>query len=136
MTFAPNWKPLPRAVAKARKARMESNDDRKSKAEIRAFHGHRCTCCLRKGSLEVHEEKRRGAGGIVSLQNSYLACVPPTGACHALLQRRFISCERKDSQEPFDAREPLLFTMSARVLNEAFPGWTPLPHWHVIPEGI
>jgi hypothetical protein len=129
-------KPLPRATSKVARVKRAVSEDKKAKAEIREFHGQRCTCCQRKGYLEVHEEKRRGAGGVVSLQNSYLACVPPTGSCHALLQQRHIYAERKDGREPFDATKPLRFTMSRRVLNQVFGGWTPLKHWHVLPDGL
>jgi hypothetical protein len=128
-------KPLPRAVRKLQAARADVRDDRKVKAEIRAFHGHRCCVCLKKGSLEVHEEKRRGAGGPVSLRNSYTACVLPTGACHHLLQYRHIYAERVDGEEPFDATMPLRFTMSRSVADAVFPSGHVPRHVHVLPEG-
>lgn len=129
-------KPLPSAVSKIQQQRAELRDDRRTKAEIRALHGHRCAVCRRKGSLEVHEEKRRGAGGLVSLQNSYPACVPPTGACHRLLQTRHVLAEMADGAEVFDAQRPLRFLMPQRVADVVFPNGQIPAHVHVVPEGV
>jgi hypothetical protein len=135
VTFNPQPKPLPRAVQKIKAHKDERKDDRVRKHVIRAFHEFRCSVCGKKGSIEVHEEKRRGAGGEVTLVNSYLACVPPTGACHALLQDRFIYAEMADGSEDFDARKPMRFSMSQRVADAVFPQGRIPAHCHVIPEG-
>lgn len=129
-------KPLPRAALKLAKRRQAQKDDRAVKATIRAFHGHRCAVCRKRGSLEVHEQKRRGAGGVVSLENSYPVCVLPTGACHDLLQSRHIEAEMADGAEAFDARRPLKFTMGQRVADLVFPSGQIPAHVHVIPEGV
>ena len=133
--FNPQPKPLPRAVEKVRQAKADQKDDRVRKHVIREFHNFRCCVCGKKGSIEVHEEKRRGAGGEVSLKNSYLACVPKTGACHRLLQDRFIYAEMADGSDQFDATKPLRFTMSQRVADAVFPHGQLPKHVHVIPEG-
>lgn len=126
-------KPLPRAVEKVKAHKADQKDDRVRKHVVRTYHGFRCCVCGKKGSIEVHEEKRRGAGGEVSLQNSYLACVPPTGACHALLQNRHI-CAETDGPE-FDATRNLRFSMSQRVADAVFPHGQLPKHVHVIPDG-
>jgi hypothetical protein len=128
-------KPLPRAALKLEKRRLSRKDDRAIKAEIRAYHGHRCKVCRKRGNLEVHEEKRRGAGGLVSLVNSYPVCVLPTGACHDLLQSRHIEAEMADGSETFDARKPLRFVMGQRVADIVFPSGRIPEHVTVIPEG-
>ena len=129
-------KPLPRAVEKVQNHREDRKYDRVNKHAIRVYHAFRCSVCGKKGAIEVHEEKRRGAGGVVSLSNSYLACVPPTGACHRLLQTRAIQAEMLDGSDVFDARKPILFTMSQRVADVVFPRG-PIPkHVHVLREGV
>jgi len=127
-------KPLPRAVEKVQTAKQELRDDRASRHEVRVYHGFRCNVCLRKGAIEVHERKRRGAGGLVSLKNSFLACVPPTGACHRLLQVREIQDEMADGSEDFDARKPIRFVMSQRVADVVFPHGRIPTHIHVQPN--
>src|SRR5438876_19155 len=113
-------KPLPRAAEKLLKDREARVDDRASKHAIRVYHGFRCCVCLKKGTIEVHEQHRRGAGGVVSLSNSFLACAPPTGACHRLLQVRDIEAEMRDGSPIFDARNPLKFSMGQRIADIVF----------------
>jgi hypothetical protein len=111
-------KPLPRAIGRRVKSRMDAFEDERRRNEVRVLHGRRCLVCGRKTNV-VHEHKRRGAGGEVSLTNSFLACDEADGGvCHPLLGTRHIMpiCP----VEPFDAREPLLFEMTEDVAKLVF----------------
>ncbi len=77
-------KPLPRSLLKRQQAREALRDDRKAKAEVKAADGYRCRCCGSKDGVDCHEHKRRGAGGAITLANSYALC----RVCHDLMTRR------------------------------------------------
>ncbi len=113
-------KPLPRAVDRVRKRRRGDRDDERARQEVRQHWRFRCRVCGRKTSV-VHENKRRGAGGRVSLANSFLACdVDDGGTCHPLLQGRFIYPVMASGSEVFDAREELVFEMTEKVAQIVF----------------
>lgn len=115
MCTVPNWKPLPRAIEKLRKQKTTSRDDERARNKVRAHWREKCRVCGRRTRV-VHEEKRRGAGGPVSLANSYLACdVINGGACHPLLQNRFIYARMANGADEFDAQEDLVFEMTEKI---------------------
>ena len=102
-------KPLPRKVEKLLKQKAEKRDDGKERDEIRKFYKRRCCVCGRKTNT-VHENKRRGAGGLVDLSNSFLACdIVDGGVCHPLLQARQI--------EPLVNRVPLTLGGDVRAIT-------------------
>ena len=116
----PYWKPLPRAVDRRQQKRDDEREDRRARIEVRKHGRYRCRVSGRKTSV-VHEEKRRGAGGRVSLENSYLACdVDDGGLCHPLLQRRLMYAVMANGSEHFDAREDLVFEMTEKIAQLAF----------------
>ncbi len=113
-------KPLPHAVDK----RQQKQDDRRAeeavRREVRRLDQHRCRVCGRRSNC-VHEDLPRGAGGAVSLENSFVACfLPDGGLCHTLLQRHQITPVMADGSEPFNARAELLFEMTERIAEIAF----------------
>jgi len=113
-----NWKPLPRKVQKRSKRRVEKRDDEAARKKVREYWGFKCCVCKRKTST-VHEEKRRGAGGEVSLRNSYLACDEiDGGVCHPLLQSRDIYAVCPG--EIFDARKIERFEMTKAIAALVF----------------
>lgn len=113
-------KPLPHKVTKRADQRQASRDDNEARKEIRALDGHRCRVCGRKTNV-VHEQKRRGAGGKVSPDNSYLACdVIDGGVCHPLLQRYRIYARMASGAEEFNAREDLVFEMTQKIAELVF----------------
>lgn len=70
----------------------------------------------------MHEHKTRGAGGRVSLPNSFCACdAGDGGLCHPLLQRDDILPVMADGSEAFNATEALEFEMTDRVAAKVFP---------------
>lgn len=69
----------------------------------------------------MHENKRRGAGGQVSLENSFQACdVLDGGLCHPLLGTRRIEPVMANGAEEFDANEDLVFEMTAATAQRVF----------------
>jgi hypothetical protein len=117
-TGKPNWKPLPHKVAKRTRSRADAIEDDRRREQVRIHHGRKCLVCRRRTNV-VHEHKRRGAGGEVSLQNSYTACDEIDGGlCHPLLQRRRIMPVCR--VEPFDAREIEAFEMSEEIAALVF----------------
>lgn len=105
----------------ARRKRASAAEER-MRGEIRRRDGYRCRVCGRPTKV-VHEEKRRGAGGLVSQENSYCACdVLDGGVCHPLLQTRRIYAVMASGAEDFDAREDLVFEMSEGIAERAFEG--------------
>jgi hypothetical protein len=113
---------LPHAITRRRRQRQETREDRRARDEIRQLDQFRCRVCGRRTSV-VHEEKRRGAGGPVSPENSYLACDLDTGGvCHPLLQNRHIYAVMANGADAFDAREDLVFEMTEKVAAIAFEG--------------
>jgi len=121
MSQTPNWKPLPRAVDKRAKRRTAAAADQRARKAVREHWRYRCRVCGRRTSV-VHEQKRRGAGGLVSLQNSYLACsVDDGGVCHDLLQLyRIVAVMASDRDAPFDASEDLVFEMPEAIAELVF----------------
>lgn len=92
--------------------------------------------CARETRV-VHEHKTRGAGGRVSQENSFCACdVIDGGLCHPLLQRHQITpvMAQGSEDEPFDAREALVFEMTDQVAHLAFTD-RPIPaHVRIVEE--
>jgi hypothetical protein len=123
-------KPLPRRLVKLAEKRQAQKDDRAIKADVRARDKFRCRVTGSREALDVHEEKRRGAGGKVSLQNSYTV----TRVAHDLLQSRHIVAEQDG--ETFDANLPIRFVTSQKVADLLFPSGRIPPQVHVIPEGV
>jgi hypothetical protein len=116
----PSLKPLPRQVDRRHKHRHDHRADEAARREVRKHWKFRCRICGRKTSV-VHEHKRRGAGGEVSLQNSYLACDESDGGlCHPLAQSRHIQPVMVNCADVFDAREDLVFEMTAKVAQLVF----------------
>jgi hypothetical protein len=128
----PFWKPLPHKVAQRDHRRKDAAAEERARGNVRQ-HGHyRCRVCGRPTKV-VHEEKRRGAGGRVSLENSYLACdVGDGGICHPLLQNRFIAAVMADGSEAFDARKELIFEMPERIAKRVFDDRTRPPHIRIL----
>lgn len=113
-------KPLPRQVDQRMRNRDLAREDHRARQQVRQFWKYRCRVCGRKTGV-VHEDKRRGAGGVVSLQNSFLACdVPNDGVCHGLLGTRHITPVMANGAEVFDAREELVFEMTEDVAAIVF----------------
>lgn len=86
------WKydEVPHKVKKLLRGKVDKRQDEKDRDVIRDWYKRRCFVCGRK-STTVHEHKRRGAGGVVSLTNSFVGCdVSEGGMCHPLLQARQI----------------------------------------------
>lgn len=128
----PNWKPLPHKVTKRKQQRGDKVADDKARKEVRAHWRYRCRVCNRRTSV-VHENKRRGAGGPVNLQNSFLACdLDDGGICHVLLQRRFIEPVMVNGAEEFDAREELMFEMTEKVAELVFEKRPRPPHVRIV----
>src|SRR5690606_24714483 len=123
-------KPLPRSLRKLAAKRDAAKAEREVKAAVKARDGFRCRVCLRKGPVDCHEEKRRGAGGNVSLANSYAVC----RICHDLLQSRHIAAEQ--DRELFDASQPIRFLTTRQVADLVWPSGNIPAHVHVIPEGV
>jgi hypothetical protein len=123
-------KPLPRSALKFAAKRQAQRDDRAIKAQIKARDQYRCRVTGSRDVLDVHEEKRRGAGGKVSLANSYTV----TRVAHDLLQSRHIVAEQDG--ETFDANLPIRFVTSQKVADLLFPSGRIPPQVHVIPEGV
>lgn len=116
-------KPLPRKVDKRQEKRSHDQRVRDTKTQVRQRDHGRCRVCGRRTRV-VHENHFRSLGGVVSLENSFLACDFPDGVCHPLLQQHRITpfVLGSASREPrdMDAREPLGFEMSADVAKLVF----------------
>ena len=125
MGFHPQPKPMPKLLDKRQEQREARRVDRVLKADIKARDGHKCRCCGRRDHLEVHERKTRGAGGVVSRQNSLTVCA----ACHRLAQQYRILIEGQTC----DGK--LTFSMSQRIADAVFPHGQIPPQVHIIPEG-
>ncbi len=126
------FKPLPHKVTKRAKNRADLKADEAARQEVRKEDRYRCRVCERKTHV-VHEHKRRGAGGVVSLQNSFLACDEiDGGVCHPLLQSRHITpiCP----VDPFDAREDLVFEMTEKVAAIVFERRTRTDQVRILPS--
>lgn len=133
--MSPNWKPLPRAVKKRQAKRDAAAADERARKAVRAHWHYRCRVCGRRTSV-VHEEKRRGAGGAVSLANSYLACdVDDNGVYHPLLQQyRIYAVMASDRDTPFDASEDLVFEMSEAIATIVFERRPRPAHVRIVQE--
>jgi hypothetical protein len=129
--FNPQPKPLPRSLARRVAIRQELMDDRKAKALVKVLDQYTCRCCGKKDGVDCHEHQRRGSGGFVTPTNSYCLC----RVCHDLIGPRLIGVEMADGSEPFDARQPLLFTMPDRIARLLFPTGQIPPQVHVLPAG-
>ena len=113
------WKPDRRRVDRRRKRAREREEDI-ARAQVRLFWNFRCRVCGRQTST-VHEHKRRGAGGKVSLTNSFLACdLQDGGVCHPLLQDRYVNPRMANGAETFDASAGLIFEMNWRAAKLIF----------------
>ena len=66
--------------------RQTSGEIRAAKAAVKSRDGDICRRCGIDYGLDVHELKRRGAGGRVSTENSVTLC----RRCHRLIQDRLI----------------------------------------------
>lgn len=123
-------KPLPRSLLRRADLRAKQRYDESIKAQVRARDKHKCRVCGRK-PVDVHEEKRRGAGGSISLVNSYAA----DRACHDLLQYRHMYAEMADGSDKFDANKPLRFVTSQKVADLLWANGQVPSHVHVVPGG-
>lgn len=103
-------KPYPKGFDRLQAKREADKADRALKAEIKQRDGYQCRCCGRKDSLEVHERKTRGAGGIVSRENSLTLC----RLCHQLAQQYRIEIDGDSCDGP------LKFYMSFHVSELVF----------------
>ena len=121
----PNWKPQ----------RQTPSQQRREKEQVRKRDSSRCRVCTRPTRV-VHEHKTRGAGGRVSLENSFCACdVGDGGQCHPLLQRDDIMpVQAADREAAFDATEPLDFEMTERVARKVFDDRPILAHVRIVKE--
>jgi hypothetical protein len=114
------WKEPRRAIDKVSKKRQAARDDKRDRDKVRQRDGYRCRLCGRRTST-VHEDKRRGAGGKVSLTNSLLLCdVHDGGLCHPLTGMRWIEPVMANGAEEFDANEDLVFEMTESTARRAF----------------
>lgn len=130
----PFWKELPQAVDRRKRKRDSDRDEDLARKQVREYWHYRCRVCGRRTSV-VHEEKRRGAGGVVSLRNSYLACdVVDGGVCHPLLQTYRIWAVMENGSDTFDARKPLVFEMSEAIAKLVFEGRPRPPHIRITEE--
>jgi hypothetical protein len=129
-TGKPNWKPLPYAVTRLKKEKRTAADDERARTKIRKLDSYTCRVCGRR-TMVVHEHKRRGAGGVVSAENSFCACdVLDGGLCHPLLQAR--SIHPVCPVDPFNAREALVFEMTRKIADEAFHDRPVTPHVRIV----
>lgn len=94
--------------------RQTESEIRKVKATVRCRDGHACRCCGKgtydEHALDVHELKRRGAGGKVSRENSVTLC----RRCHDLVGARLIRVIGDNCDEE------LLFEMKQRLFSSLF----------------
>jgi hypothetical protein len=128
----PNWKPLPVAVDRRQERRQLDAKDERARTRVRQEDQYRCRLCGRPTRV-VHEQERRGAGGTVSLENSYLACdVFEGGLCHVLLQRYLITARMGNGSEVFDAREDLVFEMPEKIARLVFETRPRPPHVRIV----
>ncbi len=115
-----HWKPLPRAVEVLRKRDRDAGAEERARGKVRKRDQYRCRVCWRPTKV-VHEDKRRGAGGKVSLQNSFCACdVLDGGLCHPLLQGYRIDPVMASGAEAFNATEDLVFEMTELIAALVF----------------
>jgi hypothetical protein len=115
-------KPLPHKVTKVRQGKVDKVADEQAREEIRILYKRRCQVCGRKTNT-VHEHKRRGAGGIVCVENSFTACdLIDGGMCHPLLQARQIVplVDREPLVEGDDVRATTGFRMNTPVHKLVF----------------
>lgn len=115
------WKPLPQRVARFKKRLEKDRAVQRIKTRVRKRDSYTCRVCGR-ATFVVHEHQPRGAGGKVSLQNSFCSCdVPDGGLCHVLLQRHRITPVLARGRElPFDANESLVFEMTEEIAAMVF----------------
>ena len=113
-------KPTPHILTKMLRQRQDRREDEAIKREIRVRDHHTCRCCNRDGR-EVHEHKRRGAGGVVSLTNSMTLCK----VCHSLIGDRYIQVEMADGLKTFDANFPLRFLVPKDIAKTLLPKYIP-----------
>jgi hypothetical protein len=112
--------------------RQSAVEERRAREAVRRSDARRCRVCYRR-SASVHEEKRRGAGGRVTLANSFVACeVSDGGGCHPLLQARLIRAVMADGSEEFNARGSLEFEMTKAIANRVFPGGVCPAHVRIV----
>ena len=114
------WKEPRRAIDKVAKKRQAKRDDKRDRDEVRQRDRYRCRLCGRRTST-VHEDKRRGAGGTVSLKNSLLLCdAYEGGLCHPLTGTRWITPVMANGAEEFDANGDLVFEMTEATAKKVF----------------
>lgn len=114
-------KPLPRAFTQRIKQRADRRSEKVIKRQVKQRDHFACRCCNRKDQLDTHEHKRRGAGGEVSLTNSFTLCRP----CHSLIQTRHIQVEMADGLTTFDANFPLRFLVPRGIADVLLPKYIP-----------
>ena len=122
-------KPTPHILTKLLKQRQNRRQVEAVKRQVRARDHFMCRCCNRKDQLDTHEHKRRGAGGEVSLENSFTAC----RICHSLIQSRHIEVIARsayvvglDAQEAFfNANEPIQFLVPKAIADVLFSRYIP-----------
>lgn len=114
------WKEPRRAIDKRARKQAAEREDKRARDKVRKRDGYRCRLCGRRTST-VHEDKRRGAGGVVSLTNSLLLCdVYDGGLCHPLAGTHWIEPVMANKAEEFDANEDLVFEMTEATARRAF----------------
>jgi hypothetical protein len=114
-------KPLPRRVDKVLKQRQQQSKVDRTKTHVRQFHNYRCCVCLRR-TMVVHEHLPRSLRGLVSLENSFLACDHLDGGVFSCSSGRIIAFNTGSaSRDPrdFDATKPS-FEMLTDVMTIVF----------------
>lgn len=132
----PLWKEPRRALNKVAKARQTRAADEQARKAVRYRDHYTCRLCGRKTSV-VHEHKRRGAGGKVTLQNSFCLCsVEDGGLCHDLVGTRWVYPVMVDGAETFDASRVIVFHLSRSTATRIFGTLRSIPSHVLIVEGL
>lgn len=136
MSPQPLWKEPRRALDKAAKARQTRAANEKARQAVRSRDRYTCRLCGRKTSV-VHEHKRRGAGGKVTLQNSFCLCSGEnSGLCHDLVGTRWVYPVMVDGAEIFDASRAIVFHLSRSTATRIFGASGSIPAHVLIVEGL
>lgn len=132
----PLWKEPRRALDKATSASQRRAADQAARQAVRARDRYLCRLCGRKTRV-VHEHKRRGAGGKVTLQNSFCLCsVEDGGLCHDLVGMRWVYPVMVDGAEIFDASRAIMFHLSRSTATRIFGASGSIPAHVLIVEGL
>lgn len=121
LSFYDEWKRLQKPQ------RQSASEARRMRAIVKCRDHHQCRCCGLPAPLDVHELKRRGAGGWVTRENSVTLC----RRCHILVGDRIVNVTGDNCDEP------LTFSMSKSVFLQIFYSWAHmeyLPHIIVTEE--